>query len=234
MKISCIIIDDEPNALKLLASYIEKAPTLFLMGQFFDALEAMEFLKGQQVDVIFTDINMPMISGLQLASCLPKRQKFIFTTAYAEYALDSFNYQVVDYLLKPIEFERFLEAVDKVTAPHGSHSDKTNRQGEREHIFVKSSGKLLKIYLADIRYIRGEREYVGLYMGESRHLVYKRMKEIELLLPDNFKRIHLSYIINTLHIQEISSGEVVIAGISLPIGSTYREAFNRYLNNLTI
>jgi two-component system LytT family response regulator len=156
MKISCIIIDDEPNALRLLEGHISKIPYLHLKGSFFDALEALEFLKKNPVDLIFTDINMPLLTGLELADILPASQKFIFTTAFTEHALSSFSYYVIDYLLKPISFKRFIQAVNKAEAvtPADINISDTNHQ-QKTTVFAKSGKQIIKIDFNDVLYIKG-------------------------------------------------------------------------------
>lgn len=176
MKISCIIIDDEPNALSLIEGYITKMPLLLLRGKFFDAIEALEFLKKQPVDLIFTDINMPMLSGLELAEILPANQKFIFTTAFAEHALNSFSYYVIDYLLKPITFKRFIQAVNKAETLMAANTD--GAEQPKTVVFVKSGKKIVKIDFDEVLYIKGEKEYVSIHFKNERLLVYKRMKDI--------------------------------------------------------
>jgi len=230
MEISCIIIDDEPNALSLLEKHILKIPSLNLKGKYFDALDSLEYLRKEQVDLIFTDINMPMLTGLELAEILPRNQKFIFTTAYAEHALNSFNYHVVDYLLKPISFKRFLQAVNKTEAmSFADTSVPDNVTNPKKVMFAKSGRQIVKIDFDDILLIKGEKEYVSLQFKNERLLIYKRMKEMEILLPLHFKRIHTSYIINTNYIRKIEMNHVWVGNQNIPISKSYKDDFLRFL-----
>ncbi len=231
MKISCIIIDDEPNALALLDGYIEKIPSLQLMGKFFDAVDALEFLKKQQVEVIFTDINMPLLTGFELADILPRNQKFVFTTAYAEHALTSFSFHVIDYLLKPITFKRFSQAVLKIE-PTGMEALSRTMPADTQEtfLFAKSGRQIIKIKFDDILFIKGEKEYVNIQLKTEKLLIYKRMKEMEALLPPQFKRVHVSYIVNTHHIQKVVMNHVLIGAVRIPISESYKDAFLHFLN----
>jgi DNA-binding LytR/AlgR family response regulator len=231
MKISCIIIDDEPCALKLMEDHIAGIPFLELKGCFFDGLEAIEFLKERQVDVIFTDITMPIISGLQLAEAMPAGQRFVFTTAHEEYAVKSFRYHVVDYLVKPVTPERFNITAEKLkTLQQPSES----AGADTSYLFVKSGGHIHKIFLNDVHVIRGEKEYVGIHFKDRRLLVYKRMKEMEQLLPAHFKRVHLSFIVNINHLDKIAANYVMAAGEQIPIGLSYRQSFQEFISRQLI
>jgi DNA-binding LytR/AlgR family response regulator len=230
MPISCIIIDDEPNALHLLEEYIGKIPSLRLKGKFFDALESLEFLRTEQVDLIFTDINMPGLSGLELAEVLPPKQKIIFTTAFAEHALASFRYHVIDYLLKPISLRRFIQTVNKAESMMVPKDSTSESPQSRDLAFVKSGRQIVRVDFRDTLYIKGEREYIGIYSRTDRVLVYKRLKDVESLLPDYFIRIHLSYIVNTRHVLKFESNHVFVGEVHLPLGDTYRDAFMNFLN----
>jgi len=234
MKISCIIIDDEPNALALLESYIEKIPSLDVRGKFFDGAEALEFLKKNRIDVIFTDIQMPLLSGFELADILPRSQKFVFITAYAEHALNSFSFHVVDYLLKPISFKRFSQAVFKIegiiTSTEATAATTPVADAQPQpFLFAKSGRQIVKVNFDDILFIKGEREYVNLQLRNEKLLIYKRMKEMETLLPPQFKRVHISYIVNTRHIQKVVMNHVQVGNASIPVSDTYRDAFMRFL-----
>ena len=228
MKISCIIIDDEPNALSLLEGYIKKIPLLQIKGKFFDALDALDFLKKENVDLIFTDINMPLLSGLELAEILPGHQKFVFTTAFSEHALKSFSYHVIDYLLKPISFKRFIQAVNKTEALLESGANNAEQNGKV--FFAKSGKQIVKIDFDEVYYLKGEKEYVSIHFKNERLLVYKRMKDMESILPLHFKRIHTSYIINTNLMQKIQMNHVLIGDANIPVTENYRDSFLQFLN----
>lgn len=230
MNISCIIIDDEPNALALLEGYIEKIPSLELKGKFFDGVEALEFLKKHSIDVIITDIQMPLLTGFELADILPRNQKFVFITAYAEHALNSFSFHVIDYLLKPITFKRFSQAVFKIEALTGAEIITPIANLPQEtFLFAKSGRQIVKINFDDILFIKGEKEYVNIQLKNEKLLIYKRMKEMETLLPQQFKRVHISYIVNTQHIQKVVMNQVQIGNVKIPVSDTYRDAFMLYL-----
>lgn len=231
MKISCIIIDDEPNALALLEGYIEKIPSLELKGKFYDGVEALEFLKKRSIDVIITDIQMPLLTGFELADILPRNQKFVFVTAYAEHALNSFSFHVIDYMLKPITFKRFSQAVFKIEALAGAETiAPATATSQEAFLFAKSGRQIVKINFDDILYIKGEKEYVNIQLKTEKLLIYKRMKEMEVLLPVQFKRVHISYIVNTQHIQKVVMNHVQIGNTKIPVSDTYRDAFMRYLD----
>jgi DNA-binding LytR/AlgR family response regulator len=224
MMITCIIVEDEPNAVQLLQDHIGKVPFLELKAVCFDAMEAMAFFKQHQADVLFLDINMPRLSGLELAAMLPAGQKIIFTTAYSEYALDSFEYHVIDYLLKPITFKRFMQAVNKLVsspaAPIAQAPDTAD-----DFIFIKSGRQVHKLEYSRILYLEAMKEYVSIHTQDEKLLVYKRMKEMETVLPAGFVRIHNSFIINLAHISQVNGSTAEVAGRELPVSSGYRERF---------
>lgn len=224
MMITCIIVEDEPNAVQLLQDHIGKVPFLELKAVCFDAMEAMAFLKQQQADVLFLDINMPRLSGLELAAMLPAGQKIIFTTAYSEYALDSFEYHVIDYLLKPITFKRFIQAVNKL-APPATASVTQVQDTAGDFIFIKSGRQVHKLEYSRILYLEAMKEYVSIHMQDEKLLVYKRMKEMEMVLPAGFVRIHNSFIINLAHTSQVNGSTAEVAGRELPVSSGYRERF---------
>lgn len=229
-KISCLIIEDEPPAMQLLEDYIRKLPMLELKGKFYDAIEALEYLKKQPADIIFLDINLPGLSGLELAELIPKDQKIIFTTAYAEHALDSFSFHVIDYLLKPVSFKRFLQAIQKLQL-HVSPSPVKEIQPAKqdELLFIKTGRTVIRIQFSDIIYIEAHKEYLCIHTGRQKHLVYKRMKEMAASLPDSFVRIHNSYIINLRHVQKLGQQLVEVGGRELPVSAGYKEAFQQHI-----
>eukprot|EP01136_Pigoraptor_vietnamica_P004501 Opistho-1_new@34876 len=227
-KITCIIVEDEPPALRLLEDHIGKISFLQLEARFFDAMAALQYLEQHTIDLIFLDINMPVLSGMDMAAMLPAQQKLIFTTAYSEYALDSFEYQVVDYLLKPISFKRFMQAVNKLTvfmqqedqAPAVNSSSEEN-----DFLFVKSGKQMHKIEYDAICYLEALKEYIAIHTETGKILVYKRMKDVAEQLPLQFVRIHNSYIVNLRHIKNIESHLVMVKGESLPVSNGYRSLF---------
>ena len=182
-KINCLIIDDEPNAVQLLQDYISKVPYLALKGTCFDALEALEFLSHTQTDIIFLDINMPDLSGMELMNMLPREQKVIFTTAYSEYAIQSYEYNAVDYLLKPISFKRFMMAVGKAASSLPAPAQ------EEEYLFVRTDKKMIRVNVRDILYFEALKEYVCIHTKTQKIITYKRMKELLDKLPGHFTRI---------------------------------------------
>ena len=226
IKIDCLVVDDEPNAGKLLEDYIAKTPHLTLKGKCFDAMEALEFLQNTRVDLIFLDINMPRLSGMELANLLPKHQKLIFTTAYSEYAIESYEFNVIDYLLKPISFKRFLKAIEK--ADH-ILQEQPSAVPHEDYIFVKSDKKMIRITLKDILYFEAVKEYIYVHSAGRKILIYKRMKELAEKLPADFIRVHNSYLINCNHIGRIEGNFVLIGGESIPLGISYKEQFLQFI-----
>lgn len=222
-KISCLIVEDEPNAGQLLQDYIAKVPYLALKGTCFDALEALEFLGRTQADLVFLDINMPDVTGMELIHMLPKDQKIIFTTAYSDYAIQSYEYNAVDYLLKPITFKRFLMAVQKAAQMIGE--EKT----VDEYLFARSDKKMIRVNIRDIIYFEALKEYVCIHTRNQRIITYKRMKELLEKLPGQFTRIHNSYIINGDHITRVEGNYVLVGDKNLPIGISYRDAFAEFI-----
>lgn len=219
----CLVIDDEPVALEILRDYISKVPFLECAGAFRDPLEAVDFLKDNEVDLIFLDINMPDLTGIQFLKTLKSPPLTIFTTAYSEYALESYDYNAVDYLLKPIEFERFLKAANKA---HELFRGKPQVLREREHVLIKSGTDYYKIKIKDIYYVQGTGNYVTFVTREKKILCLMTMKNALQMLPqDLFFRIHKSYIINFHQVDRIEREQVRIRGETLPIGDSFRESF---------
>lgn len=226
----CIAIDDENMALKVLETYIAKVPFLELAGTFTDAIKALEFLHGTSVDILFVDINMPDISGIQLVRSLPLRPNIIVTSAYPEYAAESYEFDAVDYLLKPIEFERFLKAVNKArlkqqptqsTLPLPPIAIENNETS----IIVKSGTALRRIKTDDILYIEATGNYVSIVLERETVMSLQTMSQMMELLPtQKFIRVHKSYIVPLRRISTVNRSSVLIGSREIPIGSTYREA----------
>jgi DNA-binding LytR/AlgR family response regulator len=228
MNLSCIIIDDEPNAVNLLEILIQQTTQWQLLAKCYDALEAMAFLKKHKVDFIFLDINMPQLTGMELAAILPKETKIVFTTAYSEYAAESYTFQTVDYLLKPITLKRFISSTQKIEAYFGNKEAVESpalATHEKEYFFVKSGKTLSKIRLEDILYFEGEKEYVRLVTNTGQLLIYRRLKEIEEQLPLPFVRVHNSYIVNTKQLEKFQDNHIYIAGKQIPVSEKFKGEF---------
>ena len=224
MKIHCIIVEDEPKAVGLLQEYIAKVDTLVLKGYFHNALEALGYCNTNEVDLVFLDINLPGITGLELSTLLPERTKVIFTTAYSEFAIQSYETNAVDYLLKPITFSRFLKAVNKASLlqEEKKKSGEDRIETSSETFFVKSGKKIVQLRWAEICYVEGMKEYIDIVTSNSKTTVYKRMKEFEDIQPPNFLRIHNSFIININFIQKMEDNHVFMLGRALSVGKKYK------------
>jgi two-component system, LytTR family, response regulator len=233
---NCITIDDELNALKLINGYIKKIDFLNLSGSFQNPIEAVMFCEKNNVDLIFLDINMPEINGLQVLKSLNKEPMVVFITAYSEYAAESFNFNVVDYLLKPIEFDRFLKAANKaykLFLPSSSSITKKQESGtDDEYIFLRSKSVTYKTKINNILYIKGLGNYVQIITVEKTITSYSSLQQILESLPKNtFCRIHKTYIINLKHISQYENHRVMIDKTYIPIGATYRQKFNDRINS---
>lgn len=225
MPIRCIAIDDEPLALELMQYYVSLHSDLQLLATFEDALQARQYLQTHEVDLLFADINMPDINGLQLVESLSKRPMVVFTTAYKKFAYEGFELQAIDYLLKPIGPERFATAIQKVKDAFLLQQQKPT-QAEKPSIYVRSDYKMLRIVLDHIQYIEGLEDYIRIHVDGSRPvLTLMSLKAMEETLPaDLFIRIHRSYIIPIKRIVTIQAKEIQLPGISLPIGKKYQPA----------
>jgi DNA-binding LytR/AlgR family response regulator len=227
LNLSCIIIDDEPNAVNLLEILIQQTTPWQLLAKCYDALEAIAFLKKNKVDFIFLDINMPKLSGMELAVLLPKETRIVFTTAYSEYAAESYSFHTIDYLLKPITLNRFLSATQKIEAHFTNHhaGDLPGSIPDKEYFFVKSGKTLSKIRMEDILYFEGEKEYVRLVTSTERLLIYRRLKDIDEQLTLPFIRVHNSYIINSKQISKIQDNHIYIGGKQIPLSEKFKAEF---------
>jgi len=227
MNLRCIIIDDEPNAVNLLEVLIGQTTQWQLLGKCYNALEAMDFLKKHTVDFIFLDINMPHLSGMELAALLPKDTRIVFTTAYAEHAADSYSFKTIDYLLKPITLKRFLAATQKIEAAFAAQPsiERNEDRVDNGYFFVKTGKTLRKILLDEVLYFEGEKEYVRLVTGTSDLLIYRRLKDIEEQLSAPFARVHNSYIVNTKLLSKIQDNHIYIGDKQIPVSEKFREGF---------
>lgn len=229
-KIRCLIVDDEPLAISVLQDYIGQLETLVLVGTCSNAVEALLFLQKNKVDLLFLDIQMPKLTGIDFLRTLPRRPKVIFTTAFREYALEGFELNVLDYLLKPVPFDRFLVAINKY---YGSEPTNTLPQllipadhggaGE-QFIYLKSDKKMIKVFLSDILYIESLKDYVKVKTVSGDVVSYQRISYLEEKLPDRrFLRIHRAYIIATDKIRSFNSSVIEVGGRELPIGRQYKQ-----------
>lgn len=228
---NCIVIDDEPLAREGMILLIDKSPQLTLCGSFSNPLDTIEFLKENKIDLIFLDINMPEISGLEFVKTLVNSPLIIFTTAYPQYAIDSYELDVVDYLLKPIRFERFIKAVNKasnyIELLQSSATNKIESVSE-DFIYIKADRKFFKVFFTDILYIEGLKDYVILYTNEKKIITAMNVKTIFDQLPQNiFARISKSHIVNTEHIVSCDSQNVYLQNAELTIGNIFRDDFFR-------
>jgi two-component system, LytTR family, response regulator len=223
-KIKCIIIEDEPLAVKVLSDYIFQVPFLELQGSFKDAIRATDFLRFNNTDLIFLDIHLPRLKGMAFLKTLTKPPAVIITTAYHQYAVEGFTLNVTDYLLKPIEFERFLIAVNKVkTAQFDQQKPKESAEA-KDFIFLTMQKKKVKILFSEILYIESQREYIKITTLKQVYISKMGTHEIEALLPVNlFKRVHQSFIVSISKIESYTAEMVEVNGVSIPIGRGYKD-----------
>jgi two-component system, LytTR family, response regulator len=222
-KIKCIIIEDEPLAVKVLADYISHVPFLELQKTFKDAILATEFLHDNHTDLIFLDIHLPKLKGMAFLKTLPNPPAVIVTTAYHQYAVEGFNLNVTDYLLKPFEFERFLVAVNKVKTKESEKHVSDKNEETKDFIFLNVQKKKVKILFSEILYVESQREYIKIVTAKKTYLSKMSTQKIESLLPSNqFKRIHRSFIISIDKIESYTAETVEINGVPIPIGRGYK------------
>jgi two-component system, LytTR family, response regulator len=223
--ITAIAIDDEPKAIEVIQHHISKINGLTLLEQFYNAKEALTYLKQNPVDLIFLDINMPHLSGLEMMDGLQRKPHVIFTTAYADYAVDSYNYNAVDYLLKPFDFERFQIAIDKVE----KRLDEFRQQNQ--FIFIKDSFKNIKIEYEEILFVKGSGNYLDIFTNNKSYSPRMTFSELVEKLPTaQFIRIHQSYIVNILHILKIENNHVYVTTHKLPISNRFKDILIRRLD----
>lgn len=227
MTLRAIAVDDEPLALEVIRRFADKIPSLDLLETFQSPIDAAAFLQKESVDLIFLDIQMPDLTGMQMLQTVSEKPMVIFTTAYSEYAVDSYEHHAIDYLLKPIVFDRFFMAVNKALNQHKAQAAlDAQEEASKDFLFIKSDTRFFKVNLADIRYIEGMRDYIALHTTKQRILTLMSMTNMLKKLPeDRFMRVHKSYIIGLDHITLIQHNRVFIDDKEIPISSSYKETF---------
>ena len=227
--LKCMVVDDEPLALSLLSDYISKMPGLTLARAVSNPLAAISYIKTEDIDLIFLDMQMPELNGIEFLNLLQKKCMVIVTTAYSEYALDGYNFEVIDYLLKPITMARFLVAIEKATERFKMNKalvGASTSPNTTNHIFIKTENRIIKIDLADIYYFEGARDYVVIHTQTEMILTLQSMKSIQQLLPvDQFIRVHKSYIVAFDKIKFIERSRINIKDKLIPITETYKDTF---------
>lgn len=228
MKIKCVIIEDQPLAQKVLEQYISDCDQLELVEAFFDPLKALDFLKQESVDLIFLDIHLPKLSGLEFLNILEHRPKVILTTAFAEYALKGYELDVVDYLLKPFSFERFIKAVNKVENNPMEKVETATIVSEQDFTFVKLGHEHVRITFSDILFIRSERDYTKIFVKDGKYLVSHPLKYwVEKLPETDFCQVHKSYLVNVRHIDRVTGNQLIIEKEMIPVGRVFKDNFSK-------
>ena len=224
-ELNCLIVDDEELARRLVRSYCDRLPELRVVGEAVNPVAALPLLRAQRVDILFLDIQMPQMTGLDLLRTLRNPPAVIFTTAYAEYALEGYELDVVDYLVKPFAFERFVRAVDKVREYRlpGKPGTRTPSQEKRTYQLVRADRKTYRIPHAEILYVESMREYVAYYTAAGRTLSLGSLKQLEEELPDNFLRVHKSFIVAADRVTALEGNQLRIGETLIPIGGSYRD-----------
>jgi DNA-binding LytR/AlgR family response regulator len=236
---NCLIVDDEPLAIDLIVDFVKKVPFLNLLGTCKNAIEANEKIHKNKVDLLFLDIQMPNLSGIQLMHSLEKKPLVIFTTAYSEYAVESYDLNAIDYLLKPFTFERFLKAVNKAYSLYDNNETKlseqlTNKKSDK-FIFINADYKKVKINLDDILYIEGLSDYIKIYAGDKPILTLQSLKTMEEKLPEEqFIRVHRSFIVSLKKIESIQRNRIIIGKKRIPVGDNYKEEFYRRIERFNV
>ncbi|GAQ14949.1 two-component system response regulator [Myroides odoratimimus] len=224
--IRCYILDDEPLAVALLSDYVQKSPQLELVGSSTSALTALTELQQLDVDLCFIDIQMPELTGLQIMNLLGRKAYFIITSAYNQYALEGYEHNVIDYLLKPITYERFFKSIQKASPIIQQNNIVTTppKIDQENHLFIKTDGKHIKVLFNDLKYIEGLKDYLVLHLVNERLITLCTLKEMEDKLPSHqFIRVHKSFIINKQHLDTIERNRLYIDKAIIPIGETYKK-----------
>lgn len=236
IKITCVVVDDEPMALNLVESYVEKTPFLELKKKCSSAIEAMEFIKQEPVDLLFLDIQMPDLTGIEFSKMLPKETRVIFTTAFDHYALEGFKVEAIDYLLKPFDYAEFLAAANKANTWFELVKGKKQPivSKEKEFLFVKSEYKQLRIKLADVLYFEGLKDYIKIWIKDNPKAILTLMslKSLEEELPETqFMRVHRSFIVSLNNIDVIERSQIIINKQRITVSEHYKPKFLKFVNN---
>lgn len=236
LKITCIIVDDEPMALNLVESYVEKTPYLILKKKCSSAIEALEFIQQEPVDLLFLDIQMPDLTGIEFSKMVPKETRIIFTTAFDQYALEGFKVEALDYLLKPFDYAEFLAAANKANTWFELVKGKQQNvvSEEKEFLFVKSDYKQLRIKLADVLYFEGLKDYIKIWLKDNPKpiLTLMSLKSLEEELPEtHFMRVHRSFIVSLKNIEVIERSQIVINKERITVSEQYKPKFLEFVNN---
>jgi len=234
--LTCYIIDDELHAIKSLINHIEKTPSLQLIGYEHNPIEALSFLKSKDIypDIVFLDVEMPHLSGIELAALIQGKTTVVLTTAHPSFALEAFDREVTDYLLKPIPFSRFLKCITRINERLAQEKPKEqNTINNYVYIQTEGKGKLMKLFFQNIIVMESQKNYVAITTSTSKHLTYLTLSELENKLPSTFLRVNKSYVINTDKITHVEGNEVFLEGQkqSIPIGISYKESFLNYVNH---
>jgi len=225
MKLKCLVVDDEAPARKLISDYVSKVNWLELAGSCESGLEAREFLRQKHIDILLLDIQMPDMTGIELLKDLDQKPLTIFVTAYQEYALKGFELDVIDYLLKPVSFDRFKKAIDKSVEYIGFQNGQLTKTEVRDYFFLKTDTRIVKIMFSEVSVVEAQREYVKIVTPTKKVMSLMSMNKIAELLPADFIRIHRSYVVNLRHIDEVQGNLVQIGTEFYPIGKNFRDAF---------
>jgi DNA-binding LytR/AlgR family response regulator len=234
MTFKCLIVDDEPPARKLLSDYVSKIENLELSAVCSNGLEASTFLLANRVDILLLDIRMPLMTGIDLLKGMEEQPVSIFVTAYEEYALKGYELDVIDYLVKPVSLERFKKAIDKAVEYLTLERSSPGKDEKRDYFFIKTDTRIVKFLFADVRAIEAQREYIKIITPNKKVMSLISLKSIASVLPNDFIRIHRSYIINMRHIDEVQSNEIVIGKEIYPISRNYRDAFFARLGDMKL
>lgn len=232
--LKCCVIDDEPLASQLIASYVEKTPFMQLIGTYSSAQDAIRIILEDQIDIVFLDIQMPQLNGLEFAKIIPQHCRVIFTTAYDKYAIQGFKVDALDYLLKPVSYDDFLAAANKAQRWVQTVRNCGGNASARDYIIVKSEYRLIQIPCADILFIEGLKDYVKIYVSDEQKsiMTLMNMKTLEQSLPaSQFMRVHRSFIVNTSKIKIIERNRIVFNNRYIPISDTYKQAFSDYVTS---